>query len=221
MSALLESRIKKRGFWRIRIRPVDFDAARFPELSSLKKVVNELAIDAGNLSFPTVGSEPFLIGNDWIGQELDVWEYCQSWRLYQSGQLILYEGFIDDWLDRSFIGGTTKDWKPLAELSVSDALYTYWLAFEFAARLALAIEGDDELNIAIHAFGLGNRTGLRQPHVASINDFSVVKRLSRGALIAAPVDHAIGGARELFARFNWDVNGELLRTLLAESGAKV
>lgn len=229
MSAVLETRIKKRGFWRVRITPGTFRETAFPEISDLKALVNQISIDAGNLSFPTVGQEP-VIGKDWIGQDLDTWEYCQTWRLYQSGQFVLYEGFVDDWLDRSWFGEAKKDWKPGFELSVSDALYTYWLAFEFGARLAAAMEGESQLNISVRAFGLSgrrlkfnfrNRTFLRVPREASLNDFDVTKTLSRKDIIAAPVDHAVESARALFARFHWDVQSEFLLTLLKESGAVV
>jgi hypothetical protein len=229
MSTVLETRIKKRGFWRVRITPGAFRETLFPEVSDLKALVNQISIDAGNLSFPTVGQEP-VIGKDWIGQDLDTWEYCQTWRLYQSGQFILYEGFVDDWLDRSWFGEAKDDWKPGVELSVSDALYTYWLAFEFAARLAAVIDGEPELRVSIHAFGLTgrqlkfqfrNRTGLRVPRVATLNDFAVDQTLSRKDLIAAPTDYTVEAARALFARFHWDVGADFLRTLLKESGATI
>jgi hypothetical protein len=229
MTPVLEARIKKRGFWRVRITPGTFRESFFPELSDMKVLVNQISIDAGNLSFPTI-AEQLLIGKDWIGQELDTWEYCQSWRLYQSGQFILYEGFVDDWLDQSWFGKVNNDWRAGLELSVSDALYTYWLAFEFAARLSASIEGESQFNVSIHGFALSgrqlkfqfrNRTGLRVPHVATLNDFEFAKTLTSKNLIAAPIEYAVEGARALFARFHWDVRPDLLRTLLKESGAAV
>ena len=225
---LVHDRITKRGYWKIRVFPASFKPKRIAEITTLRSLASELAVETGNISFPTVGDRP-IIGTDWIGQEIDDGEYCQAWRLYQSAQLALYEGFIDDWLDQS-IFGIEDGWKPGAQLSVSDVLTTYWQAFEFAARLATTVEGRDPITVSIHAFGLKDRrllyrfrdrTRLRAAYVATIPDFPTEATLSRDTLIARPGEHSVEGARELLVRFGWEVDPELLRTLLREGGLKV
>jgi hypothetical protein len=227
MSDVLHDRIKKRGFWLFRYMPGVFASARVAEFKRLKTIVRETAVEFGGGSFPAIGNQSLQLGNDWIGQQQDAGEYCQAWRFYQSGQFMLYEGFLDDWQDQSLFGPEDDDWKPGRDLSVGDTLVTLWQAFEFAARLSLAVPGPDPVTISVQAFGLRerriryrfrNRTGLHQTYRASINDFPFTRNLSRDALVASPALHAIDGAVALFERFGWDPNPELLRTLLREAG---
>jgi hypothetical protein len=229
MTAFLNSHLKAHGFWRIRIIPEEFHQSRINEIQDLRTIIRQAAVQLGASSFPAINDATPSIGVDWIGNEIDAGEFCQTWRLYQSAQLVLYEGFIDDWLDRS-LGGAREGWQSETEFSVGDALVTYWQAFELAARLAVNVSGEDPFNVSVHPFGLRNRrltfqfrnrSGLRQAHVATLNDFPTSLTLAREALVAAPVDHAVASARQLFARFGWDVDLDFLRTLLGESGVRV
>jgi hypothetical protein len=225
MTALLNQHIKTRGYWQVRIFPELFDPRRVQEIAELRHLVRETSIDLGSAAFPAIGNDP-VIGRDWIGQEADSGEFRQTWRMYQSGQLILYEGFYDDWWDQSLFG-TEPGWKANNHLSVGDALVSYWQAFELAARLSTRIEGDDPFSVLVHAIGLRgrtlrfrfrNRNRLRGNYVATLVDYPVFQTIERPALVANPVAYAVSAARELFARFGWDVAPELLHTLLGESG---
>jgi hypothetical protein len=226
--SLVQDRITRRGYWKIRVFPASFDRRRIGDVSDLRTLVRDLAVELGGISFPTVSNRA-LIGNDWIGQDIDEGEYCQAWRLYQSAQLALYEGFIDDWLDRSLFG-TEEGWHPGAQLSVGDILTTYWQTFEFAARLATAVGGQDPITVSVHSFGLKdrkllyrfpNRLRLRATYVATIPDFATTTTLARDELVSAAVQYSVQGARDLLVRFGWDVDPEFLRTLLGESGFPV
>lgn len=228
MTGAIRGQIKSRGYWRIRISPILFDKKRIPDILVLKSMVQELAVEVGSLSFPALDYGTLTIGDDWIEHENEVGDILQSWRLYQSAQLLLFEGFLDDWHDRSPFGHTVN-WQPGNWLSVSDALTTYWEAFEFAARLASSIKGDDPFRVSVCARGLKGRqlkyefrgrARLRRTYVANLESFDVTRTLSRESLLSVTSDHVVDAARELFVRFDWDVDPALLKALLAESGVQ-
>jgi hypothetical protein len=226
MAAPLKDQITSRGHWRIRIFPTSFAAKRVREISELRKLITRLAIEMAGLPFPSIGTNDVTIGTDWIAQEYDLGEYRQAWRFYQSTQLVLYEAFIEDWLDHSIWKGHAAPHG--SELSVSNVITTFWQVFEFGARLATAVEEVGSITVSVHAlelfgrnlrFQFRNRHGFRREYVSKLSDYRIERSVGSEELVANPALHAVDSARELFARFGWDADAALLRTLLSESGA--
>lgn len=224
MTRVLEQ-IKTRGYWHVRVHPVDFQPRRFPDIARLKEIIRDLAVETGNISLPIVAGT-LAVGSDWTGQEIEDGDLHQSWRFYQSGQLVLFEGFVDDWQDESFFG-PDEGWTMGAQLSVSDVLTTYWQVFEFAARFAASQPDAGSMTVSVHAFGLKNRqllyrfrnrARLHGSYAAIVSEYATVRTIARDDLVALGIDRAAECARELFARFQWDVEPAFLRTLMREGG---
>jgi hypothetical protein len=54
-----------------------------------------------------------------------------------------------------------------------------------------------------------------------LNDFPTSLTLPRDSIMATPIDYAVNSARQLFARFGWEVETDFLRTLLGEAGVRI
>jgi len=158
---------------------------------------------------------------DWIGQESDWEHFLEIWRFYQSGQFIDIAGMDEDWYDqRHSIPAALSDWRPGLILGIGNTLFRFTEIFEFTARLAMTQAGDDIMRIEITVSNLEgrklwvdshSRMPLHRNYIASIREFPYQIELSRTELIAAPKELALKPTTELFRRFSWDPNQDVLR----------
>ena len=104
-------------------------------------------------------------------------------------------------------------------LSVGDAVFTFTEVFELAARLATALPGSDPLSVSIGAFGLKGRVlvvddprrgDLFVDYTAS-DDFNQSFDVSRAELLADSRGLAVEAVRQLFLRFGWSADPEVLK----------
>lgn len=132
---LLEE-IRSRGYWDIRIRPVTFKQERVP-LSQLRQIIIRASLDYRGWEFPY--NTPVLpkTGVDWIGLENQHQNSLQAWRFFQSGQLAIEVGFLDDWGEELpyDLGRYTA---PGAILSILDVVFRLTEIFGLASRLAVS-----------------------------------------------------------------------------------
>ena len=222
------NKLKSRGFWEIAIRPADFRKDRIPELQTLKHIITQSSVSLRGWSFPHISTKMDIqVGLDWIQQWVDWSDQIEAWRFYQSGQFAFYGSIRDDWRDQSFWGRPNEEWKPGTSLSVIDVIFHYTEIFEFAARLALTEAGSETIIIFIVLNGLKerqlridspSRSGFDYPRVAHIESFPQTHSVLRQELVAEPRRLALKASKELFIRFDWTPNLELLRGLQDELG---
>jgi hypothetical protein len=220
--------VKSRGgYRRVIVRPATFQADRVgKKLSQLEEIARRCSIMIRGWDFPHVSDrEDFDRGHDWIGQHI-LWGFHRElWRLYVSGQFTFYGALWEDWLDTSHWGREPPPgWQPGKELRPASALYTYVETFEFAAKLAVTPAGADEMVVDTTLFGLKGRRLVSEPHRlpfrrelrATIDNFPYRQSFSRESLIAAPREHAMDAAIDLFQRFGWDTDRGHLQGVLDE-----
>jgi len=163
------------------------------------------------------------IYNDWIQQESEWEEFLEVWRFYQSGQFIDFAGIPYDWQDQSQRQLPSEGWKPGEILQVRDALFTFTEVFEFAARLALSEAGDEIMRIELTASNMaGRELRLDSQHYlplppgrykATIKELPYEVDLSRTELISEARELALKPAVELFRRFGWEPETDMLRNM--------
>ena len=221
MRELLE-KIKARGYWRVVIRPNRFVDKRIENISILRDILQNTSVHLRGWDFPHIDSRNrhrFLL--DWVEQEFE-WEYyLEVWRFYQSGQFVYYGGLVLDWADQASFGKQGYP-SPRTILSVVDVVYRLTEIFEFASRLALSEAGDEQIHIEIELAGLRDRAlwvdpAKRMPfpleQVAAIEEFPYEINITLTRLIAESRELALKPALELFRRFGWDPNIEVLREM--------
>src|ERR671919_1952560 len=115
----MRAKIQTRGYWRVVIRPANFQQVRVKNVLDLKRILESSAVHFRGWDFPHVDyeSDPE-IGEDWVSQGID-WEmYVEYWRFYQSGQFLHLDGFKEDWLDGVRQLSVREKWPPRERLAV-------------------------------------------------------------------------------------------------------
>jgi hypothetical protein len=214
-----------RGWWEVTIRPTRYQAARVPSLENLNVLLEKCRVELRGWDFPHIDRQrPVARGLNCIEQSFEWEHYLEWWRFLQSGQLAFRGAIGADWRDRSRLWPAPAHWQHGTTLGAGDTLYFVTEVFEFAARLAANLAGDDPLRIEITAHRMCDReladdSGqgriLRQ-YNAGIDDMPYSVLLPRADLIATPRDLAITSARWLFERFHWDASVDVLRTWQGE-----
>ena len=222
MSELLE-KISCRGYWKVVVRPGSFVEKRIEKITDLEPLLQRTSVQLRGWGFPHFDSrEQAHIYSDWIQQESEWEEFLEVWRFYQTGQFVDFAGIPYDWDDQSQRHLPSQGWKPGEILNVQDALFTFTEIFEFAARLALSEAGDEFMRIEVTASNLAGRAlRLHSQHYlplpgrykATINELPYQVDLSRTELISEAKELALKPAVELFRRFGWEPEPDMLRNM--------
>jgi hypothetical protein len=222
----LTKEIRTAGYWEVAIHPASFREKRIPSLLDLEPMLQKCVVAVRGWDFPHIDRQARVIPRlDFIEQESDWEQFRERWRFYQSGLFVILRAMHYDWRDRSSWHPRDAGWKRGATLGIGEALYALFEVFELAARLSNTPAGDDRMRVAITAGGLQGRMLVvddprrfgfpRAEHVAAIESFPLDLQYSRAELLANPAELAVAAARELFARFNWDIPVERLTAWLA------
>jgi len=222
MSELLE-KIRSRGYWKVVIHPATFVDKRVPNIPELYQILQKTSVQLRGWDFPHLDTQTKpRIDKDWIGQEID-WEYhVELWRFYQSGQFVHLSGMAEDWRNQSRLAPPPEDWELGLVLGVERTVFRFTEIFEFAARLSLTGAGEEQVHMEIVVSGLkdralrvdpANRTPFPSSMKASIKELPYKADLPRIQLITEPRQLALKPAVEVFRRFGWDPNLDLLRDM--------
>jgi len=224
MSTVL-SKVRSRGSWTVRIRPVDYQADRVEKLSNLMEAVKTSHVELRGWDFPhfdyKTSPQRF---TDYIEQYCDWAHYVELWRAYKSGQFISISALWGDWRDQSDLWSPHSEWKSGATLGVEDMIFRFVEIFEFAARWANAISMGEEMSVECTLCGLRNRSlelspkrmGCRFSYVSSEDEFTWEKQYSTAVLFSAPRENAIAPATSLLELFGWDTNDDFVRDIQSE-----
>jgi hypothetical protein len=157
---------------------------------------------------------------DWVGQETDWEHFRELWRFYQSGQFFSLCAFEDDWRDRSTVWPPGPNWGWGQTLGIGATLARFTEFFEFAARLSMTAAGDESMHVEILAGNIAGRVlavdspsrgWLRSQPTAGITEFPYRTEIRRSDLVTNPRQSALEGAMELFKRFGWEGQIDVLR----------
>lgn len=221
----LVARIQSRGYWRVVIRPVEFDPQRVP-YADMERTVERARVSLRGWDVPHLSTrDPVVQLGDSVGQE-SAWDYhLELWRMYQSGQFLHLSSMREDWRDLSSMNPAGEGWTPGRHLNVTDTLWTFGEYYELASRLSLSEAGAEEMIIEVLLVGLEGRTlvaddprraPLHADYSTSMSQFSSETPVSREVLVASSRDLAAQAASDLFARFRWNPPIDQLRDQLDE-----
>ena len=224
MSDILE-KIRKRGSWTVRVRPVDFYKDRISRHRDLVEAVRTCSVELRGWGFPHFDQKTSPIRTpDYVEQELDWQHHIELWRAYKSGQFVSIAALWVDWRDQSEFWPATTEWVPGDVLSVEDTVFRMVEIFEFAARWARVAEMGNELIIECTVRGLKdralelgpNRGGFIDRLAASIERWEWKRQYPMAVLFSAPRELAIEPTINIFELFGWDASGDSIRDLQSE-----
>ena len=227
MSELL-GKIRSRGHWRVRIRPINFDEGRVSDATELERIMERTYVQFRGWDFPHLGSNPPEHckdgnGNVCIGRETDWEHYVELWRFYRSGQFIHHSGMKEDWQDQRQLSSLYQGLEPGEALDALEAILRFSEMFEFAARLIFKPASLECINLEITINGLEGRALWDKPGgLIPANKYrcSVEKYHYQQAFsfihLADSKPPALEAAADLFQQFGWNPSMNLLRDIQTE-----
>jgi hypothetical protein len=221
MSEILE-KINSRGYWRVGIRPAEFESRLVEDISALFPLVEKNVVRFRGWDFPHIDyREPYHIDIDWVGQEFDWQHKKEIWRFYQSGQFIHISCMSIDWRDESTLWPADEHWAPSQVLGIGETIARFTEIFEFATRLSLSEAGSERMHLEVVLSNLKGRQlyvdsisrwDLHSTYRASLNEFPYQLDTTRQELIATQRNRALLAANEVFKRFGWASTTEVLKS---------
>jgi len=218
------ARIKKRGHWRIVVRPTVFEANRLPSLRDCLNVLERSRVTLRGWSFPHIGRCGPTTGQDWIESGADAPDMVEYWRFYQSGQFVYLSTCREDLiLDGAHPTSVGHEERPPAGryLAIMDALFRISEVFEFSARLCSRKVLSPQAYVEIKLVGMEERQlffwetfrHLGAPYRASVREITFSDIFSEADLTTKAGMLALDAAFFVFERFGWLAPP---RTVLAE-----
>ncbi len=227
MSELLE-KIRSRGHWRVRIRPIQFEDGRISDAAELEHILDRTFVQLRGWDFPHLGSNPLehcedAKGNVWVGRETDWEDYVEFWRFYRSGQFIHYSGMKEDWPDQRQISAFYQGLEPGEALDAFEAIIRFSEILEFAARLVFRPADLERINLEVTVNGLEGRALWDKPgglfpankYRAKVEKYHYQQSFSFIQL-ADSKPPALEAAQDLFGHFGWNPSMNLLRDIQTE-----
>jgi len=208
-------KIKSRGYWKVIIRPTQFNKERL-SLQGCRQIVQECKVMLRGWDYPHISSRhpPHIGGVDYVESLTDWNGHKELWRMYQSGQFVHLFGCHEDWLGEPipiFAPSRYSHIKPGSVLGVIMTLYSVTEVYEFASRLAQKnlFEGAAFLSITLH--GMENRkltffeSGrlLFDDYICFINDLQQEKTIAVNELLGRGYEMALDHTLWILERFNW------------------
>jgi hypothetical protein len=216
LTALTQA-IRKRGHWRVSIRPADYNGERI-EYANLASIIDRSRVSLRGWDLPPhIRSSATLHGDNWIGGESDATSRPQAWRFHQNGQFVLLRAIWTDHIepmDDAF--RLSRHYPPTQAgpvLPVGDTVFTLTEAFEFASRLAMTEAGSDPMVLDFDLRGLKdrilwvddpNRSGMDNQYRFNEAELSRHRSVPRSVLVGEAWNLAVDAALDIYSRFGWN-----------------
>lgn len=200
--------IKKKGYWKITLRPTFYEEDRIETLVSCKNILQDNKLSLRGWDFPHLNG--LANGNNYVESKENFGQFKELLRFYKSGQFIYYMSMHEEYMEDRYqqrVNGKG--------LEIISSLYLFTEIFEFATRLAQGKKLGDEITIRIECYGIkgrqlffyeGTRTLFRD-YISTIEDeahleisIGIEELISNGNTIAIEL------LNNLFEKFNWDIH---------------
>lgn len=223
MSDVVE-KIESRGYWDVEVRPLPVDANRF-DYEELESVIEGTAVRLRGWPVPFIDHrEPWLRGDDWIGQDIDALmvSHLEAWRLFTTGQFVHLRALPVDWGDADLIAPRISGQKVIP---VWEILFYLTEVVELAARLTLKANAPGSVSVGAKLCGMAgrglvvgqrNRAEFMRPYVQQQDVLRAQRTVKADDLVAEPREAALELARHFFVHFGWKAPIDQLRAYQQE-----
>lgn len=206
-------KIHSKGYWRILIRPIEYEQEKILSLKECREIMDSSVLQLRGWDYPHIDRNNFINGQNFISNSCDFGGHLEYWRLYQSGQFIHHFAMIEDWQSEkiSLLGHKYTD-LGFKGLEIISTIYKITEIFEFAARMAAkgVFNGNLTINIQLldtqerKLFFWDNARTLFQEYICNIPKIEFEKNISEQDLIGNGREIALQLAGNIFERYNWN-----------------
>ncbi|MFA6193257.1 MAG: hypothetical protein WC726_00105 [Parcubacteria group bacterium] len=225
------NKIKETGYWKVIIRPVEFDEKRIADKDTAAKIVEDSKIAFRGWDYPHIDRQEGIVrsGSDSVSSFCDWSEggHFEFWKLYLNGQFVHYFSIVEDYKisekqkqqirDSFHFSKLDKDNQRF--LSIINALYTVTEIYFFAANLAKSSNFGKEIEIIIELDNVDGRAlffwgepfrHLFQAYICRYQPIEEKRIVQTEELIKNPAELALDFTMDIFKEFNWkDVNKDV------------
>lgn len=201
----LLDKIHSKAYWRVVIRPAEFNAKRIPSLGRCKELVEASRVLLRGWDYPHLND--IQAGQDWIESGYaEQGSHSEYWRFYRSGQFVHHFAAVEEF------DNLTRTRAPERYMLVPNVLYTVTEIFEFAARLARHGVLRPAAEVSIELRGMRNRELTFQdlgrsigfgPFTAQVAEISYETQASQAQLLGTAAELALDAAIAIFEQFRW------------------
>lgn len=227
----LVNKIKESGYWKVIIRPVEFEAKLISDKDNASKIIESNQISLRGWDYPHIDSREgiFPSGKDSVSSYCD-WPdggHFEFWKFYLNGQFVHYFSMVEDYqlnedakkrASESFTF-SKLDKKDNKFLSIINALYSITEVFLFAANLAKSVNFGKETEIIIELGNVEDRTlffwgeefrNLSKAYTCKYQPIEQEEIYQTEELINNPAELALDFTIKIFKEFTWkDANKEV------------
>ena len=198
-------KIKSTGYWRVNIRPIQFEEHRIESLERCWEIMESCHVLLRGWDYPAVSEKEKIFGDDWVQSGADFRGMVELWKFYQSGQFIHYFSCREDYRQKEV--DTNSRW-----LGVISTLYRITEIYEFSARMAIKEVFGSGVIISIKLKGMEDRS-LAEPdrpwvrvlnHTSRYDEIAIESKFSTLNLIASAHDEAVNKTMDILSNFNYE-----------------
>ena len=211
-------KIKSGPYWRVNIRPYDFEEERIGSLSEVLKLIDQCKVSLRGWTFPHIDINNTINGQDFVQSECNSGDIIEFWKFFKSGQFIHYFSVYEDLYMKSKQENPSSMWetksadKPSGYLGITTTIYRMTEIYEFAMRLAQKGIYNKGISISIALLGIKNfklfyfeaERVLFRSYISMVNEIKLESKLSLEELLAKGHDEAIKKCIQVFETFNWN-----------------
>jgi hypothetical protein len=216
----LVDKIKQKGYWRIKIRPTEYDEKRIKTIEECINIIKTCVVTLRGWDYPHIDRTGIrMSGNDSIESLCDWPEggHYEYWRFYQSGQFVHYFSMREDYaIDEERLKKIQKDRHTKSEkyLDILSALYSVTEIYQFAKNLVAKNIMGEEIEVIVELGGAEGRElffwdsfmrHLFNNYICAFRDENIiVKRIvKKEDVLAHALEISLGVTMEIFKKFNW------------------
>ena len=227
----LINKIREKGYWKVIIRPVNFEEKLIPNKESAPKIIEDNKISLRGWDYPHIDAREGIIrsGTDSVSSFCD-WQdggHFEFWKLYLNGQFVHYFSMVEDYKmsaealekARGSFNFSSLDQDKDRFFSIINALYSVTEIFLFAANLAKAANFGEETEIIVELDNVEDRTlffwgesfrNLFKAYTCRYQPIEEKMIVKTSELIERPTEIALDFTMNIFREFNWnDANKEV------------
>lgn len=220
----LINKIKENGYWKVIIRPVDFEERRIADKDTAAKIAENSKIVFRGWDYPHIDHNEGIVrsGPDSVSSFCDWPEggHFEFWKLYLNGQFVHYFSMREDYEMSEDDKEQTRQSFPFSKLdqksdrffSIINALYSITEIFFFASNLARSANFGKETEIIVELGNVEGRTlffwgetfrHLFQAYTCRYQPIEEKMVIQTEELIKNPADLALDFIMNIFKEFNW------------------
>ncbi|MCP2598727.1 putative DNA binding domain-containing protein, partial [Candidatus Aminicenantes bacterium AC-335-L06] len=219
------TKIKSRGYWKVRFRPLIYKKNRIPKLSNCKEIVKRNVVIFRGWDYPHFpirgGTNSGLLpGNNFYEAWIDRRVHKEFWRMYQSGQFINYRALWEDWDEEDPWIVEQEKKQPMKYLGVLHTIGQITEIFEFLAGLSKEGIFKEGMNLLIslnntmdRKLWLEDRSRIPffYDHKTGAPAIKFQKEYTEREIIENSTELAVEAILYFFERFDWIPSKEMIK----------